>query len=130
MYCATTRGVQVSVTPQFMESESSHKDQRYFWAYTVEIINGSSETVQLISRHWRITDGHGQLHEVKGPGVIGEQPVLRAGESFTYTSGCPLETPHGSMVGTFSMVTEDGASFDAAIPAFPLQSPYARITLH
>jgi ApaG protein len=130
MYSATTRGVHVSVTPSFMESESSPKDNRYFWAYTIDIVNEAEQTVQLIARHWRITDGHGQLHEVKGPGVVGEQPVLKAGERFTYTSGCPLDTPHGSMTGIFQMVAEDGASFEAAIPPFPLQSPYARITLH
>ncbi len=130
MYSATTRGVHVSVTPSFMESESSPKDNRYFWAYTIDIVNEADQTVQLIARHWRITDGHGQLHEVKGPGVVGEQPVLKAGERFTYTSGCPLDTPHGSMTGIFQMVAEDGASFEATIPPFPLQSPYARITLH
>lgn len=130
MYSATTRGVHVSVTPSFMESESSPKDNRYFWAYTIDIVNEAEQTVQLIARHWRITDGHGQLHEVKGPGVVGEQPVLKAGERFTYTSGCPLDTPHGSMTGIFQMVAEDGASFEAAIPPFPLQSPYARVTLH
>lgn len=130
MYSATTRGVHISVTPSFMESESSPKDNRYFWAYTIDIVNEASQTVQLIARHWRITDGHGQLHEVKGPGVVGEQPVLKAGERFTYTSGCPLDTPHGSMTGVYQMVAEDGASFEATIPPFPLQSPYARITLH
>ena len=130
MYSATTRGVHVSVTPSFMESESSAKDNRYFWAYTIDIVNEADQTVQLIARHWRITDGHGQLHEVKGPGVVGEQPVLKAGERFTYTSGCPLDTPHGSMTGIFQMVAEDGASFEATIPPFPLQSPYARNTLH
>ncbi len=130
MYTAKTRGVHVSVTPEFMESESSPGDGRYFWAYTIEIVNEAPVTVQLVARHWRITDAHGQLHEVKGPGVVGEQPVLRSGERFKYTSGCPLDTPHGSMVGAYRMVTEDGDAFDAAIPAFPLQSPYAKITLH
>ncbi len=130
MYEANTRGVHVSVTPHFMESESSPRDSRFFWAYTVEIVNEADMTVQLISRHWRITDAHGQLHEIKGPGVVGEQPVLRAGESFKYTSGCPLDTPHGSMVGAYQMVAENGDAFEAAIPAFPLQSPYAKIVLH
>lgn len=130
MYSAKTRGVHISVTPRFMESESSPKDNRYFWAYTIEIINEADETVQLLARHWRITDGHGQLHEVKGPGVVGEQPILRSGESFKYTSGCPLDTPHGSMAGHYQMVAENGGAFEAAIPAFPLQSPYARVTLH
>jgi ApaG protein len=130
MYEAKTRGVRVSVTPQFMEAESSPQDGRYFWAYSVEIVNEADETVQLISRHWRITDGDGQVHEVKGPGVVGEQPVLHAGESYSYTSGCPLSTAHGSMVGAYQMVTAKGERFEAAIPAFPLQSPYARVTLH
>jgi ApaG protein len=130
MYNATTRGVHISVTPEFMETESSPADQRFFWAYTIEIVNNTAETVQLVSRHWRITDGNGQLHEVKGPGVVGEQPVLRAGERFRYTSGCPLATPHGSMTGTFEMLMEDGGRFDAVIPPFPLQSPHARVTLH
>jgi ApaG protein len=130
MYEAVTRGVRVSVTPQFMESESSPADGRFFWAYSVAIVNETDETVQLMTRHWRITDAAGNLQEVKGPGVVGEQPVLRAGESFTYTSGCPLPTAHGSMVGAYSMVTASGERFEAAIPAFPLQSPYAKVTLH
>ncbi len=130
MYEAKTRGVRVSVTPQFLEAESSPQEGRYFWAYSVEIVNEADETVQLISRHWRITDGDGQIHEVKGPGVVGEQPVLHAGESYSYTSGCPLATAHGSMVGAYQMVTANGERFEAAIPAFPLQSPYARVTLH
>ncbi len=130
MYTAKTRGVHVSVMPEFMESESSPRDGRFFWAYTIEIINEAQTTVQLVARHWRITDGRGQLHEVRGPGVVGEQPVLRVGERFRYTSGCPLDTPHGSMAGVYEMVAEDGESFEATIPPFPLQSPYAKITLH
>ena len=129
-YEALTRGVRVTVTPSFMENESSPKDRRYFWAYTVEILNEADDTVQLMARYWRITDGHGQLHEVKGPGVVGEQPVLRAGERFRYTSGCPLDTPHGSMMGHYQMVDAAGRPFLAAIPAFPLQSPHVRMTLH
>lgn len=130
IYVATTRGVKVSVTPRFMEDESTPRESRFFWAYQVEIVNETDETVQLVSRHWRISDANGQLQEVKGPGVVGEQPVLRAGESFTYTSGCPLNTPHGSMVGAYLMTTEAGERFEAAIPAFPLQSPYAKVTVH
>jgi ApaG protein len=130
MYEAKTRGVRVSVTPQFMETESSPQEGRFFWAYSVEIVNEADDTVQLVARHWRITDGDGQVHEVKGPGVVGEQPVLRAGESFTYTSGCPLGTAHGSMAGVYQMVASDGTTFEATIPAFPLQSPYARVTIH
>lgn len=130
IYVATTRGVRVAVTPRFMEEESSHHDGRYFWAYSVEIVNGADVTIQLLSRHWRISDGNGNQQEVKGPGVVGEQPILRAGESFTYTSGCPLSTPHGSMTGAYLMSTEAGERFEAQIPAFPLQSPYARVTVH
>lgn len=130
MYVATTRGVRVSVTPRFMEEESAPAEGRFFWAYSVEIVNEADETVQLVSRHWKISDANGQLQEVKGPGVVGEQPILRAGESFTYTSGCPLTTPHGSMAGIYLMTTENGDRFEAQIPAFPLQSPYAKITVH
>jgi ApaG protein len=130
MYEAKTRGIRVSVTPQFMESESSPAEGRFFWAYSVEIVNEAEQTVTLTARHWRITDADGNLQEVKGPGVVGEQPVLRAGESFTYTSGCPLNTTHGSMVGAYRMLTETGEAFDVEIPAFPLQSPYAKVTLH
>jgi ApaG protein len=130
MYEAVTRGVRVSVKPKFMESESSPAEGRFFWAYSVEIVNEADETVQLMARHWRITDATGSLQEVKGPGVVGEQPILQAGESFSYTSGCPLTTAHGSMAGSYRMVTEAGESFEAVIPAFPLQSPYAKVTLH
>jgi ApaG protein len=130
MYEAITRGVRVVVTPQFMDGESDPREGRYFWAYTIEITNLGSVTVKLMSRHWRITDATGTEQEVKGAGVVGEQPVLGPGESFSYTSGCPLSTPHGSMVGSYLFVSDLGESFEAAIPAFPLQSPHARVTLH
>lgn len=130
MYEAITRGVRVVVTPQFMDGESDPREGRYFWAYTIEITNLGSVTVKLMSRHWRITDATGSEQEVKGAGVVGEQPVLGPGESFSYTSGCPLTTPHGSMVGSYTFVSDLGDSFEAAIPAFPLQSPHARVTLH
>lgn len=126
MYVATTRAIKVSVVPQFLEEQSSPDESHYFWAYSIEITNEGSETVQLKTRHWRITDAHGRLEEVRGPGVVGETPVLAPGESFSYTSGCPLKTPSGIMVGSYRMVTADGESFDVKIPAFSLDSPYAK----
>lgn len=126
MYEAVTQGVRVSVTPEFLEDRSSPDDGRYFWAYTVEITNERSETVQLRSRLWRITDGNGRTEEVRGPGVVGQQPVLAAGESFKYTSGCPLTTPSGIMTGAYQMTQEDGKLFSVTIPAFSLDSPYVR----
>ena len=126
MYEAVTHGVRVSVTPEFIDDRSSPDDGRYFWAYTVEITNERAEPVQLRSRLWRITDGNGRTEEVRGPGVVGQQPILAAGESFKYTSGCPLNTPSGIMVGTYQMTHENGKLFAVEIPAFSLDSPYAR----
>jgi ApaG protein len=97
MYKAVTRGIRVTVMPRFVEEESAPDQQRFFFAYTVEITNMSTERVQLRSRHWRIVDGRGQLQEVRGPGVVGKQPELGPGETFSYTSGCPLTTPDGTM---------------------------------
>ncbi|HEX2554594.1 MAG TPA: Co2+/Mg2+ efflux protein ApaG [Microvirga sp.] len=130
MYKAVTRGISVSVTPRFMPEESSPDDGRYFFAYTVEIINTGLERVQLRSRYWRIVDGNGNVQEVRGAGVVGKQPVLGPGESFHYTSGCPLPTPDGTMEGTYDMVTAAGETFQAAIPAFSLDSPHARRVVH
>ncbi|HEY8384033.1 MAG TPA: Co2+/Mg2+ efflux protein ApaG [Microvirga sp.] len=130
MYKAVTRGISVTVTPRFMPEESSPDDGRYFFAYTVEIINLGLERVQLIARHWRIVDGHGQVQEVQGAGVVGKQPVLEPGESFNYTSGCPLPTPNGTMQGTYAMVTASGETFDAEIPAFSLDMPDRRRVVH
>ena len=106
MYEAVTRGIRIRVTPQFLEEESAPDERRYFWAYTIDIVNEGSETVQLRSRHWRITDADGHTEEVRGPGVVGQTPVLQPGDSFRYTSGCPLETPSGIMVGSYQMTTE------------------------
>ena len=125
-YEAVTRQIRVRVTPLFVEDESSPDEGRYFWAYTVDIANEGRETVQLRSRHWRITDGNGHTEEVKGPGVVGKTPILKAGESFSYTSGCPLGTPSGIMVGSYQMTSEDGTLFNVDIPAFSLDSPHAR----
>ena len=130
MYKAVTRGISVSVTPRFMPEESSPEDGRYFFAYTVEIINTGLERVQLRARYWRIVDGNGNLQEVRGAGVVGKQPVLGPGESFTYTSGCPLTTPNGTMEGSYVMETATGESFDVAIPAFSLDIPTTKRVVH
>lgn len=130
MYKAVTRGISVTVTPRYMPEESSPDDGRYFFAYTVEIINGSGQRVQLKSRYWKIVDGHGQMQEVRGAGVVGEQPVLGPGESYSYTSGCPLATPSGTMQGNYVMETADGETFEAEIPAFSLDIPQAKRVLH
>src|SRR5204863_4490489 len=102
MYRATTRSIEVTVTPQFLSERSSPANNYYFWAYTIEIVNRGAETVQLVSRHWRITDAFGRIQEVRGPGVVGEQPVLAPGQSFQYTSGVPLPTASGFMAGTYN----------------------------
>jgi ApaG protein len=125
MYEAVTQGIRVRVTPQYLEEESSPDEGRYVWAYTIDILNEGSETVQLRTRHWRITDATGRTEEVRGPGVIGKTPVLEPGESFRYTSGCPLSTPSGIMVGSYQMTTEDGGRIEVSIPAFSLDSPHA-----
>lgn len=130
MYKAVTRGISVTVTPRFMPEESSPDDGRYFFAYTVEIINTGLERVQLRARYWKIIDGNGSIQEVRGAGVVGKQPVLGPGESFHYTSGCPLATPDGTMEGAYDMVTAEGETFQAAIPAFSLDSPHARRAVH
>lgn len=130
MYKAVTRGISVTVSPRYMPEESSPEHGRYFFAYTVEIINTGVERVQLRDRYWRIVDGRGQIQEVRGSGVVGRQPVLGPGESFSYTSGCPLPTPNGTMQGTYAMVTDAGETFEAEIPAFSLDSPHARRVVH
>ena len=130
MYEAVTRGIAVRVQPQFLPAESSAEQSRYFWAYTVEIENRSDETVQLQTRFWRITDGLGRVETVRGAGVVGESPVIRPGDSYTYTSGCPLSTPSGIMAGRYGMVATNGEVFDVDIPAFSLDSPAAPRTLN
>jgi ApaG protein len=130
MYKAVTRGISVTVTPRYMPEESAPDQGRYFFAYTVEIINTSLERVQLRARQWRITDERGHVQEVRGAGVVGEEPVLGPGESFSYTSGCPLPTPSGTMQGTYLMETAGGETFDAEIPAFSLDIPRTRRVLH
>jgi ApaG protein len=126
MYQATTRHIRIQVTPQFVEEQSAAEDNHYFWAYTIEITNEGAETVQLRSRYWHITDETGHVEEVRGPGVVGETPVLKPGASFRYTSGCPLNTPSGIMRGTFQMTTKAGEPFDVEVPAFSLDLPNAK----
>jgi ApaG protein len=130
MYRAVTRNIEVKVTPRFIADRSSPDNNYFFWAYTVAITNHGREEVQLKTRHWRITDAHGRLQEVRGAGVIGEEPVLKAGESFEYTSGVPLQTPSGFMVGTYGMVSAAGERFDIDIPAFSLDSVSEKRTLN
>ena len=125
MYEEKTRSICVSVTPEYLPEQSEPEDGRYFWAYHVVIANQGEETVQLLNRRWKITDSLGRTEEVHGPGVVGEQPVLKPGQSFEYTSGCPLQTPSGIMVGSYEMLRGDGERFDVAIPAFSLDLPGA-----
>jgi len=130
MYQAVTRNITVTVSPRFMPERSSIEERCYFWKYTIEIRNHGDKTVQLKTRHWVITDGVGQTQEVRGEGVVGEEPVLEPGAAFEYTSGVPLPTPSGFMVGTYGVVTLDGERFDIAIPAFSLDSPHVRRTIN
>jgi ApaG protein len=123
MYRATTRAIQITVEPSYLEAESAPAEGRFFWAYTVEIANLGEETVQLRSRAWQITDATGRTEEVRGPGVIGKQPTLKPGETFRYTSGCPLPTSSGFMAGTYQMQTDTGEMFIVDIPAFSLDMP-------
>ena len=125
IYEAVTRSIVVRVRPSYLAEQSDPDKRRWVWAYAIEIENLGKETVQLISRHWIITDAWGRVEEVKGPGVVGEQPTLQPGERYAYASGCPLSTSSGSMVGSYQMVTAEGETFDLAIPAFSLDTPSA-----
>jgi ApaG protein len=130
MYQAKTRDIQVTVTPKFLARESVPEKNHFVWAYSIEIENHGAETVQLMSRYWRIVDGAGRVQEVEGPGVVGEQPVLNPGSSFSYTSGVPLTTPSGFMDGHYVMVTDAGERFEAEVPAFSLDSADERRVVH
>jgi ApaG protein len=123
MYSATTRAIRVTVRPQYLADQSDPAKAQFVWAYQVRIENRGEETVQLRSRHWKITDGLGRFQEVKGPGVVGKTPRLRPGEMFEYTSGTPLSTPSGFMGGTYQMVSDSGEKFDIEIPTFSLDTP-------
>ena len=122
---ATTRGVRIRVQSEYSADQSAPSKNQWFFLYTVTISNESAETVQLLTRHWVITDGTGHIEEVRGPGVVGKQPTMKPGESFEYTSGCPLSTPFGVMEGTYQMVTQNGERFDAKIAPFTLSEPYS-----
>ncbi len=124
MYKCTTSGITVIVEPSYLDDQSSPADGHYVWKYHVRIENRSPGIVQLRSRYWRITDALGRVQEVRGAGVVGEQPVLQPGEAFEYTSGTPLQTPSGIMVGRYQMEDADGRGFEIEIPAFSLDSPY------
>lgn len=122
-HSATTRGVTVRVSVSFLAEQSQPAQGRWFWAYHIRVENAGEMAVQLLTRHWIITDGRGSRHEVEGEGVVGEQPVIAPGTSYDYVSGCPLATPTGAMQGSYHMVGEDGSGFDVAIPRFPLIAP-------
>ena len=130
MYSETTRAIRITVKPFFLEDQSSPEESHYVWAYHVRIENQGPETVQLRNRYWRITDSMGRIQEVRGAGVVGEQPVLRPGETFEYTSGTPLGTPSGIMVGSYQMESATGERFDVNIPAFSLDSPHQPVKLN
>ncbi|MHA1567098.1 MAG: Co2+/Mg2+ efflux protein ApaG [Alphaproteobacteria bacterium] len=130
MYMSTTESVTVTVNPVYLEDQSSPDEHHYVWAYQVRIENRGDRKIQLRTRYWRITDARGRVQEVRGEGVVGEQPVLEPGEAFEYTSGTPLETPSGIMHGSYEMETETGDRFDVAIPAFSLDSPHQPVRLN
>lgn len=130
MYSKTTHDVRVTVEPQFLPERSDPASNRYLWAYTVEITNAGSEPIQILSRHWIITDANGRREEVRGPGVVGEQPVIAPGESYTYTSGCPLTTPSGTMVGSYQAIGAAGEALEIAIPPFSLDLPAGKRVLN
>lgn len=122
-HAAISHGITVRVAASFLPEQSQPESARWFWVYHVRIENGSDETVQLRNRHWRITDGRGGVSIVDGEGVVGEQPVLVPGQAHDYVSGCPLDTPHGSMEGFYTFEAEDGSALEVRIPFFPLAAP-------
>ena len=124
MYSAVTREIRVQVEPIYLDDQSEPDDAQYVWAYRVQIENEGTETVQLLTRYWHITDGMGRVQEVRGAGVVGEQPVLSPGDRYEYTSGTPLPTPSGIMKGSYQMSTPSGEKFDIEVPAFSLDSPH------
>lgn len=123
MYRALTRDIEVVVEPYYLADQSDPDDSRYVWGYRIVIANHSDQAVRLVNRYWHITDENGQVDEVTGPGVVGEQPHLQPGDTYEYSSGCPLDTPSGMMFGRYQMRTDDGESFEVDIPAFSLDTP-------
>jgi ApaG protein len=130
MYSETTREIEVTVKPIYLEDQSEPAEDRFVWAYQVRIENTGGETVRLLTRYWRITDSLGRVQEVRGAGVVGEQPLLEPGQAFEYTSGTPLPTPSGIMVGSYNMEAGSGERFEVAVPAFSLDSPYQPVQLN
>ena len=130
MYKETTRAITITVRQTYLDDQSSPDESHYVWKYQVRIENGGGETVQLRTRYWRITDSRGRVQEVRGAGVVGEQPILHPGEAYEYTSGTPLQTPSGIMAGTYQMESSAGERFDVTIPAFSLDSPYQPVRLN
>lgn len=130
MYSETTREIEVTVKPVYLEDQSEPADNRFVWAYQVRIENTGGETVRLLTRYWKITDSLGRVQEVRGAGVVGEQPLLGPGQAFEYTSGTPLPTPSGIMVGSYYMEADSGERFDVAVPAFSLDSPHQQVQLN
>ncbi len=124
MYSETTREIRISVDTKYVDDQSEPDDFHFVWAYHIRIENNGNETVQLLRRHWHITDSKGRVQEVQGEGVVGEQPILEPGDAYEYTSGTPLSTPSGFMVGSYQMVNEEGKHFDVSVPAFSLDSPH------
>ena len=129
-YERVTRGIRVQVQPAYLDDQSDPDEGRYLWSYTVTIENLGTETIQLLSRYWHITDASGRVQEVRGPGVVGAQPVIEPGQSFEYTSGCPLPTASGAMTGCYQMKAASGGDFEAEIPPFLLESPHERRQIH
>jgi ApaG protein len=124
MYTKTTNDIKVTVLPHYMRDQSDPTENRYFWSYTIQVENHGKQSVKLMNRYWHITDGLGRSQEVRGSGVVGANPILKPGEAFEYTSGVPLETPSGIMVGEYEMLGEQGEKIQVAVPAFSLDSPY------
>ena len=129
-YARTTRSITVTVEPFYLDEQSSPEENHFVWAYHVRIQNHGEQTVQLLTRFWRITDSLGNVQEVRGDGVVGEQPILNPGESFEYTSGTPLPTPSGIMVGAYQMLAQSGERFEIDVPAFSLDSPHQAVQIH
>ena len=130
MYSATTNAITVTVNPVYLDDQSDPDESHFVWAYQVRIENNGPTTIQLRSRYWNITDANGLVQEVRGDGVVGEQPILEPGEAFEYTSGRPLQTPSGIMLGSYQMETEDGDWIDVKVPAFSLDSPHQTVSLN
>ena len=130
MYERVTKGIRVSVRPTYLEGQSDPDDDLYVWSYTVSIDNDTKGSIRVRTRHWLITNAQGMTEEVRGVGVVGEQPLIRPGERFEYTSGAPLSTPSGMMVGRYGIESAEGELFDIDIPAFSLDSPHERRKVH